>query len=549
MNEPFFTRRSVLAAVLASGIAGGLAGQARGAAETVTSAVDTANGKVRGRRVEGISQFLGIPYGEDTRVLRFRPATAPKPWAGVRDCLALGPQAPQMEGALRAGSAGVDFNSEFIKQVIAAGKEGKPSGNESEDCLVLNVYTPMASPTRRRPVMVWLHGGGFAIGSSGEPQYDGSRLAHRGDVVVVGINHRLNALGYLYLGAMHEDFADSGNVGQLDITLALRWVADNIAHFGGDPGNVTIFGESGGGSKVSVLMAMPPAQGLFHKAIIQSGSGLKMLERPAAVRFAERTLGNLGIAPADVHKLQTLDYQTILAAALAAQTAGAGTLSPLVDGRSLPSHPFTPAAPEVSRRVPLMIGTTKDESTLFMAGDPLFGKMNEEQARQRAIVLMGEKGGEGIDLFKRLRPNDAPTYWLTSLATAKDKWREAIRIAERKYAQRAAPVYMYRLDWESPFLGGVLKSPHGLDTALVFDNADKKPLMLGTGPEAARVAAAMSQAWINFARHGDPSPRGATWPSYDPATRATIIFNTTSDIANDPDREARLFLDELGNRA
>jgi para-nitrobenzyl esterase len=543
MNKSAFTRRSALAGMIAAGILRGFGSRVEAAA-TVTATVDTTNGKVRGTQSGGISRFLGVPYGEDTRAVRFRPATPPKPWVGVRDCVALGHQAPQMEDAIRAANAGVDYNSEFIKQVIAAGKEGKPSGNESEDCLVLNVYTPSTSAHRKRPVMVWLHGGGFAIGSAGEPQYDGGHLARRGDVVVVGINHRLNVLGYLYLGAQHEDFADSGNVGLLDIVLALQWVRDNIANFGGDPGNVTIFGESGGGSKVAVLMAMPPARGLFHKAIIQSGSGLKMTEKSAAVGYAERTLSNLGIAPADVHKLETLGYMAICAGALAAQTPGTGALSPVVDGRSLPSHPFTPTAPEVSRQVPLLIGTCKDEATLFLAGDPLFGKMSEPQARERATQRFGAKGSEGIDVFKRLRPNDAPTYWLTSLATANGAWNGSIVMSERKYALRAAPVYMYRLDWESPFYGGILKSPHGLDTALAFDNPETKPLMLGTGPEPVRLAAEMSQAWINFARSGDPSPRGARWPSYDPEKRATIIFNTTTHIVNDPDREARTFLSD-----
>lgn len=361
--------------------------------------------------------------------------------------------------------------------------------------------------------------------------------------MVVGINHRLNALGYLYLGDAHADFADSGNIGQLDIVLALQWVRDNVASFGGDPNNVTIFGESGGGSKVSVIMAMPEASGLFHKAIIQSGGVLKMLDTPTAIAHTERTLASLGILAADVHKLQSLDHKRIIVAARDAQNSGAKALYPLVDGRVLPAHPFSPTAPAISRDVPLLIGTTKDESTLFMAGDPLFGKMTEQQARERAVDMMGEeKGNTGIDLFKRLRPQDTPTYWLTSLATANDKWIESITMAERKYAQHAAPVYMFRLDWETPFLDGMLKAPHGLDTSLVFDNAHTKPLLLGTGPEAAQVAAQMSQAWIDFARHGDPSPAGATWPSYTPENRSTIIFDTTTRIVPDPDSEARQFL-------
>ena len=208
MHDSGFTRRSMLAGMLASSILRGFGANAASASDTAapTGAVDTTAGKVRGKQSGGVSTFYGIPYGQDSRGFRFRPAMPPKPWTGVRECVSLGHQAPQFEEALRAANSGVDFNSEFVKQVIAAGKEGKPSGNESEDCLVLNVYTPSASAHRKRPVMVWLHGGGFAIGSAGEPQYDGSHLVRRGDVVVVGINHRLNALGYLYLGAMHEDF-------------------------------------------------------------------------------------------------------------------------------------------------------------------------------------------------------------------------------------------------------------------------------------------------------------------------------------------------------
>ena len=533
------TRRALVAGVAAGGALVGLGGAAWGAAQPAEVVAETTTGKVRGSRIDGISRFRGVPYGADTARFRFRPPEAPAPWSGTRDCLALGHQAPQMDGSLRPD---VDLSGVFVRQVQAAGREGKLVGNESEDCLVLNVFTPDASPRRKRPVMVWLHGGGFAIGSAGDPQYDGSRLARRGDVVVVGVNHRLNALGYLYLGALHADFADSGNVGQLDIVLALRWVRDNIAAFGGDPGNVTIFGESGGGSKVAVVMAMPAAKGLFHKAIIQSGAGLKALEKPAAVAHAERTLANLGIAPADVDKLATLDVRTVIKAAQAAQKGSSGTLSPLVDERNLPSFPFTPTAPAIARDVPLMIGTTKDESTMFMAGDPLFGTMNEEQARQRATAMIGAKGNAGIDVFKRLRPDDAPTYWLTSLATAHDKWIEAITMAERKWAQHAAPVYMYRLDWETPFLDRALRVPHGLDTSLVFDNADTKPVMLGTGPEAGRVAAQMSQAWVDFAHRGDPSPAGRRWPRYEPERRATIMFDTTTHIVDDPDRAARLLL-------
>lgn len=425
---------------------------------------------------------------------------------------------------------------------MAAGKQGMEQGNESEDCLVLNVYTPQASAARKRPVMVWLHGGGFALGSGGDPQYDGNALARRGDVVVVTINHRLNALGFLYLGELDPLFADSGMVGQLDIQLALQWVRDNIAGFGGDPGNVTIFGESGGGAKVSVMLAMPGAQGLFHKAIIQSGPGLTMGDKAAAAAHAERTLDKLGVAKADVRKLLELDIKTIMAAASAAQAGGMGrSLAPIVDGRSLPRQPFSPDAPASARGVPLMIGSTKDEATLFMSPDPLFGTMTEEQAIQKATAMMGPKGAEGIAVFKRLRAKDAPTYWLTSLSTARGTWINSIKLAELKLAQ-PAPVYMYRFDWETAFHDGALKSPHGLEVPFAFDNPDAKPLMNGVGPVQRKLGAEMSQAWINFARSGNPSQPRLAWPAYDTAQRRTMIFDTVSHVVADPDKAARVLL-------
>jgi para-nitrobenzyl esterase len=540
------TRREVLAGTVGTSLLLTLPYQLSAHAPEPTRAVDTHSGQVRGTRADGVSTFLGVPYGSDTSTHRFQPARPPAPWTGVRDCVRLGPQCPQMAiNATGMTGPGANMDSAFIKQVMTLFRAGMEEGNEGENCLVLNVYTPDASPRRKRPVMVWLHGGGFSIGSAGDPQYNGSALARRGDVVLVALNHRLNALGYLYLGALHEDFADSGNVGQLDIVLALQWVRDNIAAFGGDAGNVMIFGESGGGAKVSALLATPPARGLFHKAVVQSGPGLTMGDKAAAAAHAERTLEKLGVAQADVHRLQTMDYRIVLNAASAAAAAmgpgGRGVMSPVVDGRSLPAHPFTPAAPEASRDVPVIIGTTKDESTLFLAATPGFGTLSEEQTRQRATAMLGSKGAAAIDIYKLLRPNDSPTHWLTRLATDMGTWINSIRLAERKYAQHGAPVYMYRLDWETPVLGGVMKSPHGLDVPLVFDTVETKRGVLGPGPEPQQLAVVMSQAWINFARSGNPSQSGLTWPAYDTASRQTLLFNTGSKAVSDPDSAARVF--------
>ena len=508
-----------------------------------TSVVDTTSGKVRGKRVGGVSDFLGIPYGGNTALRRFLPAVAPTPWTGVRECVVLGHQAPQMAlGPDGRSGPKPDMSSPFIKRLIAAATQGMEVGNESEDCLVINVYTPDPSPARKRPVMVWLHGGGMAIGSSGDPQYNGNALARHGDVVVVGLNHRLNALGFLYLGAFSDDFADSGNLGMLDIVFALEWVRDNIANFGGDPDNVTVFGESGGGAKVSFTLAMPPAKGRFHKAIIQSGATLVGLQKQKAVAHAERTLANLGVAQADVHRLRAMDYRRIIAAAKAAEEGDHSLLRPMVDGRSLPRDPFSPTAPQVSRDVPIMVGTTKDEDTLFMSADPLFGKMTDEQARQRAAHFLGAKASEALDLIKTLRPSYTPTYWLADLMTANGAWKRSIALAERKLVQHAGSVHMWRLDWVSYFDHGILKSPHGLDTDLVFDNPQTKSLMNGPGPQPREIAAVMSRAWINFARSGDPSQGGLRWPKYDTASRKTMIFDVRSHVVEDPDRPLRKLL-------
>lgn len=530
------TRRAAVAAGLSA--VGLTAAGGGAAAANATAPVETTLGKVRGRRTHGVSSFLGVPYGDDTAKHRFQPAGPARAWTGVRDCFAIGPQAPQGQVGMAGGLPKV--MTPFAQEVMSTFRTGLQEGDESEDCLVLNVFTPDASRARKRPVMVWLHGGGFAMGSAGEAQYDGSALCRRGDVVVVTLNHRLNALGYLYLGALHDDFADSGNVGQLDQVLALQWVRDNIEAFGGDPGNVTIFGESGGGRKVSVLLAMPAAKGLFHKAIVQSGPGVTVGEKAAAAELAEQTLAGLGIAKVDVHRLQTLDAAAIIKAASAAEGRGRA-LAPMLDGGAVPAHPFSPQATEISREVPVIVGTNKDEATLFLSADPTFGKMTEAEARARFTAMLGEKGAAAFPVYQGLRPNDPPTYWVTALATDMMMRTDSIRLASRKAAQGAAPVYMYRLDWETPILGGAMRSPHGIDVPLVFDTVEAKRSILGPGAAPQALAPVMSQAWIEFARTGDPSQEGLAWPRYAAADRQTMIFDTASRVVSDPDGATRAF--------
>jgi para-nitrobenzyl esterase len=537
MNK-FVRRRALMA-----GAGGGVIFLAKGNSasagnDDATPVVDTSSGKIRGRRSAGVSRFLGIHYGENTAHCRFQAPQPRAPWVGVKDCSAYGPQAPQ--GIVGVGPANArPVLTPFARQVVALFSAGMQQGDESEDCLVLNLFTPDASTQRRRPVMVWLHGGGFAIGSGADPQYDGSALCRRGDVVVVTLNHRLTALGYLDLAGLGIDKGFTANAGQLDIILALQWVRENIAAFGGDPDNVTIFGESGGGKKVAVLLAMPAAAGLFHKAIIQSSPVMAVNEPAGATALAERTLAGLGISKADIGKLQTLDAKTIIAAASAAERPGQ-TLQPALDGTTLPNQPFSPAALGLSAGVPLIIGTNKDEGALFFSAAPDFGSMTPAQAQAHFTAMLGKKGDSAFALYRSLRPEDPPTYWVTALMTDMMMRMDAIRAADSK-ATTTAPVFMYQLDWNTPVLHGALRCPHGLDVPLVFDNVAAKREILGPGDEPDKLAATMSQAWLNFARSGNPSQAALEWPRYDLAARETMMFDVTSRAVSDPNQRARIF--------
>jgi para-nitrobenzyl esterase len=502
------TRRGAVASVLSGGLLLAWPGTTM---LQPTQPIETTTGKLRGLRASGVSVFRGVPYGGDTSSRRFSPAVGAKPWAGVRDCFKPGPLAPQ------PGMAG------------------------SENCLVLNVFTPQATPAQKRPVMVWLHGGGFAQGAGSDRLYDGSALCRAGDVVVVSINHRLGALGYLYLGALSDEFADSGNIGQLDIILALQWVRNNIATFGGDPGNVTIFGESGGAQKVGVLLAMPTAQGLFHKAIMQSAPGLNMPDKNQAAANAAQVLAALGVTKSTLHRLQTMDYRTIIAAA-----QNVPGLAPVVDGSNLPAEPFNPTAPECARNIPLIIGTNNDEATLALSREPGFADMTEAQAHARFATLLGSKADTAFTLYRGLHPGDPPRYWVSALLTDKAFRMSAITVAGRKAAQRAAPAYMYRLDWQTPVENGLLRTPHGLDIPLVFDNVAIARGMVGPGAAPQRMADVMSRAWIDFARTGNPAQPGLVWPAYDAETRKTMIFANESQAESDPNAAARMFWSHSG---
>jgi len=510
-------------------------------AESAGPIVETNLGKLRGVSTDGVYTFKGVHYGASTDgSMRFMPPVKPASWTGVRDAINLGPLAPQI---LSSAAGGSDIRK-------AMGDIFGP-GEISEDCLVLNVWTPSLH-RGKRPVMVWLHGGGFTGGSDGSPTYDGTNLAHKRDVVIVGLNHRLNVFGYLDLAEIGgAKYADSANVGMLDIVLALEWVRDNIAHFGGDPANVTIFGESGGGAKVSTLMAMPPAKGLFHKAIVESGSMLKAISREDANKSAERFIAKLGITPDRIDELQKLPMERLLDAMRSLTGPNAMRLGPVVDGRSLPRNPFDPDAPAQSANVPMLIGTNGTESSLLLGlGDPALFSLTEADMRARLKAYLHLDDDAKVDniiaIYKKDRPNATPSDIYFAITTDRMMRMNAITQAERKVAQGAAPAYMYIFAWQTPVLDGKLRSPHGIELSFVFDNTDKTTSLNGNGADLAPLADKVSGAWAAFARTGNPNISSLPhWPAYDAKSRATMVFNDECKEENDPGRVERIVMSTL----
>ena len=518
--------------------------------EATSAVVDTANGKVRGAVVRGISVFKGLTYGASTSgPNRFMPPQKPAPWTDVRDAFEFGPISPQRNPKTSVATLATSIYASGKPMSIFAYPAGVAEG---EDCLVLDIYTPSVTDRRPRPVMVWLHGGGFSQGSASAPVYDGVNLAHRGDVVVVGINHRLNVLGYAYFAQLGgSDFAKSGNVGILDIVQALQWVRDNIDRFGGDPRNVLIFGESGGGSKVCTLLAMPCAKGLFHRAAIQSGPGIRSLEPEAATKLADGLLVELGLDKSQVHELQKLPLQDIMAAYFARSPAvGSGMrgFAPVVDGDSLPRHPFSPDAPSVSADVPILIGYNRTEAEFFLLADASARQMTEEDLERRAKTLFGDNSQRVIDLYRKTDAGLSPYDLFVLMQTDSGMGVNSIRIAERKAAAGRAPAYLYNFNWDTPVEG--LRSPHTLEIPFVFNNIEIAKPLTGNGEEAFELANKISDAWVAFARSGNPNTPGLpAWPPYNDKDRGTMVIDHESAVVNDPVRDKRLLLNEVGRPA
>jgi para-nitrobenzyl esterase len=493
--------------------------------------VEISTGRLRGYVDNGVIAFKGVPYGEDTARTRFQAPVAAKPWTGVRDCLSLGPRAPQPPQG----------PSSLANPQLAT--------PHSEDCLKLNVWTP-ALDSRKRPVMVWIHGGGYQNFSANSLLNDGVRLSRKGDVVMVTLNHRLNAFGFLHLAELGgERFADSGNAGMLDLILALRWVRDNIVQFGGDPSNVMLFGQSGGGAKSSVLMAMPAARGLFHKVWTMSGQQVTVTPAAMATDNARRVLEAANLTP---DQLAAMPMEDLIRISNRSPYYG-----PVLDMRNIPRHPFEPDATPLSRDIPLVMGNTREETTTLIGpGDPATFNLTWDQLpgkiSQHIAQYIGHYRPEDIvAMYRRLYPPYGPSDVFFAATTAGRSWRAQFVQADRRAAQPAgsAPTFIYQFDWQSPVDGGKWRAGHMADIPMIFDNVAYGVGTTGGGYEPQKLADLVSSSAIAFARTGDPNVRGLPrWPAYDLKTRATMIFDLPPRIQNDPRGEERRYFDALGYR-
>jgi para-nitrobenzyl esterase len=494
--------------------------------------VETTSGKVQGIANTGIKEFKGVPYGAPTGGKnRFMPPRKPASWSGVRECFGHGQICPQTFSDLR-GDYGMTIQWDV------------QPGGMGEDCLSLNVWTPGINDGQKRAVMVSFHGGGFATGSGNAPGYDGAQLAKFGDVVVVTVNHRLASFGYLHLADLGgpPEFAMSGVAGVMDLVASLEWVRDNIERFGGDPGNVMIFGQSGGGAKTSTVLAMPSGKGLFQRAGVQSGSTLRLTTREQGAKLAEALLAKLNISRSNVADIQKVSWQQILEAQ-SSMGMGLGGFAPVVEGSVLPHHPFDPVAPPESADVPVIISTTLEDAALALTNFDLDDAGLKKILSQR----YKDKADEIYTLYKKSSwtAKKSPFLIQAEIFTDSAFRRSAITQAERKSALGKAPAYMYLWAYESPSFDGKFGAVHGTDVSASFNNY--RDGIGGTGSHLQRALwSNFAAAWTTFAKTGNPNnPKLPNWAPYDTAKRATMIFDNDIRVENDPRGEIRKFWDQM----
>ena len=477
---------------------------------------ETSWGRVRGHRQGGVCVFKGIRYGADTAQTRFSQPRQPTPWRDVIDATEYGASAPQK----------------------------RPDGPASEDCLFLNVWTPAIADDARRPVMVYFHGGAYASGSGSSPLYDGTNLAIKGDVVVITVNHRLNAFGYLSLQQLNPDFPDSGNAGMWDLVLALRWIQANAAAFGGDASRIFVFGESGGGAKIATLMAAPSAKGLFHSAATMSGQQVTACGPLNGRKRAETFLRAAGVDPADTQALMAAPMEQLVEALSGADPINPDRglyFGPVLDGRFLTRHPFWPDAPAQSAGIPMILGNTKDE-TRNLIGSKQPETFDLDWADLPALLAVHMRcdidPAEVIGTYRTLYPDWSASDVFFAAATAGRSWRGQVEEADARAVQDG-PTWVYQFDLGSPEDGGKWGAPHTIDIAFAFDNLDRSGVHDGTrvptGGVYARVADELSRAFISMARNGHPNHAGLPqWDTHTLPNRQTMIFDAATRVENDP---------------
>lgn len=530
--------------IASAGAAGLLLMTSETFAQTSDPVVATRYGQLRGARLANCYVFRGIRYA---RAARFQAPRPPEPWTGVRDALSPGASAPQTNANPPPGPPYV-----ILAQLPRpAGAKPPPPLPESEDCLFLNVFTPALKDGRKRPVMVWLHGG-FFYGGNGSTT-DGSGIAGRGEAVVVSINHRLNAFGYTHFGDLAGgQFPDAGNAGMLDIVAALRWVRENIEAFGGDPDRVMVFGTSGGGMKTSFLMASPAANGLFSRAGVQSGPGLRFMERDAAAAVTERLLRETGLTRANAADLAMLPmdrllaaYHAIAAAMPAARFIDLPCFAPVVDGRALPQHPFSPKAAASTKKIAMLIGHNAQEMSFFWGNDPAAFTLDQPGYEARIKGFAGDAAPDIIAAYARAYPDATPARRYLQAFSDYSLALPVMAQADR-HADAGGRTYAYRLDFQSPALGGKLGALHTLEAPLLFDTPEASRALLGPGDAPVMLARQMSEAWVRFAATGDPNGAGLpVWPRYDTKSRDMMVFDTQSRAVRDPNALARRTMAEL----
>jgi para-nitrobenzyl esterase len=503
-------------------------GIARGAEADLFPIVETEHGKVRGIVSGGVAVFKGLRYGADTSGRnRFMPPMPVPKWSGIRDALDYGNIAPQIPADRRRAYADLILND-------------LQPGGMGEDCLVLNLWTPSPKASAKKPVLIRFHGGGFYGGSSNSPGSDGEMLARFGDCVVITVNHRLSALGYLYLG---EDsaFADSGAAGMLDLVACMNWVHTNVEAFGGDPNRVLIFGQSGGGAKVSHLLAMPDAQGLYRSAGVMSGSRLQAMTREAAVEPSDKLLGKLGLTRKDVRKLQTIPYSTLLSAQAEVEATERSrgeaprSFAPVI-GKAIPRHPFDPDAPPLSAKIPLVVSSVLDERTYR---ESRFD-MTWDDVKKMLAPLVGGEADKVIAMYRNEDPKATPFLVNARVITDTSFRRNAHTMADRKAEQGAGPVWAYLWTVGSPAFGGRYGATHGIDVSPSMHDI-RFPLM-GPTADSLRLADQLASVWVSMAANGTPNNAYLPdWPTYDAKTRTTMVFGNPTNPVNDPRRAFREF--------